>query len=180
MWAIETNNLVFINESGANLNMAITYARSTKGQRAHGLRPHNKGKNLTIIAAIAITGVIAALSFFGSNNTLSFLFYVTDVLVPQLNRDMVVVMDNLHLHTTDEVRRAIEDTGAKLVFLPTYSPDLSPIEMFWSKVKSILRPIASRTAEQLHAAITVAFNSVSTSNLFGWFYEWGASQVCNE
>ena len=65
MWAIETNNLVFIDESGSNLNMAITYARSTKGRRAHGRKPHNKGKNLTIIAAIAITGVIAALSFFG-------------------------------------------------------------------------------------------------------------------
>ena len=98
-------------------------------------------------------------------------------LSPQLNRDMVVVMDNLHLHTTDEVRRAIEDTGAKLVFLPTYSPDLSPIEMFWSKVKSILRSIAPRTTEQLHSAITVAFNSVSTSNLFGWFYECDARTV---
>ena len=177
MWAIETNNLVFIDESGANLNMAITYARSTKGRRAHGPKPHNKGKNLNIIAAIAITGVIAALSFFGSNDTLSFLFYVTDVLVPQLNRDMVVVMDNLNLHTTDEVRKAIEDTGAKLVFLPTYSPDLSPIEMFWSKVKSILRSISPRTTEQLHSAITVAFNSVSTSNLFGWFYECDARTV---
>jgi len=88
-------------------------------------------------------------------------------------------MDNLHLHTTDDVRKAIEDTGAKLVFLPTYSPDLSPIEMFWSKVKSILRSIAPRTTEQLHAAITVtvAFNSVSTSNLFGWFYECDARTV---
>ena len=177
MWAIETNNLVFIDESGANLNMAITYARSAKGRRTHDSKPHNKGKNLIIIAAIAITGVIAALSFFDRNNTLSFLFYVTDVLVPQLNRGMVVVMDNLNLHTTDEVRKAIEDTGAKLVFLPTYSPDLSPIEMFWSKVKSILRSIALRTTEQLHAAITVAFNSVSTSNLFGWFYECDARTV---
>ena len=159
--------------------MAITYARSAKGRRTHGPKPHNKGKNLTIIAAITITGVIAALSFFDRNNTLLFLFYVTDVLVPKLNRDMVIVMDNLHLHTTDDVRKAIEDTGAKLVFLPTYSPDLSPIEMFWSKVKSILRSIAPRTTEQLHAAITVtvAFNSVSTSNLFGWFYECDARTV---
>jgi hypothetical protein len=89
MWAIETNNLVFIGESGANHNMARTYARSTQGWRAHGSKPRNKGKNLTIIAAIAITDVIAALSFFGSNDALSFLFYVTDVLVPQLNRHMV-------------------------------------------------------------------------------------------
>ena len=90
---------------------------------------------------------------------------------------MVVVMDNLNLHTTDEVRKAIEDTGAKLVFLPTYSPDLSSIEMFWSKIKSILRSIALRTTEKLHSAITVAFNFVSTSNLFGWFYECDARIV---
>jgi transposase len=174
MWAIETKNLVFIDESGTNLNMARTYARSKKGTRAHGCKPHNKGKNLTIIAAIAITGVLAALSFFGSNNAVTFLFYVTEVLVPQLNDTMVVVMDNLNLHGSDEVRTAIENTGAKLIFLPTYSPDLSPIEMFWSKIKSILRSIAPRTTEQLHAAITLAFNSVSESNFFGWFYECDA------
>jgi transposase len=86
-------------------------------------------------------------------------------------------MDNLNLHTTDAVRKAIENTGAILVFLPTYSPDLSPIEMFWSKIKSILRSIASRTTQELHAAITKAFNSVSTSNLFGWFYECDARTV---
>jgi transposase len=89
---------------------------------------------------------------------------------------MVVVMDNLNLHCSDEVRTAIENTGAKLIFLPTYSPDLSspdlsPIEMSWSKVKSILRSIAPRTTEQLHEAIALAFNSVSESNFFVWFYE---------
>lgn len=95
--------------------------------------------------------------------------------MPQLNDMMVVVMDNLNLHCSDEVRAAIENTGAKLlIFLPTYSPDLSPIEMFWSKVKSILRSIAPRTTEQLHAAITLAFNSVSESDFFGWFYECDA------
>ena len=125
-------------------------------------------------AAISITGVIAALSIFGSNNAVTFLFYVTEVLVPQLNDTMVVVMDNLNLHCSDEVRTAIEHTGAKLIFLPTYSPDLSPIDMFWSKVKSILRSIVPRTAEQLHEAITLAFNSVSESDFFGWFYECDA------
>jgi transposase len=114
------------------------------------------------------------LSFFGSNNAVTFLFYVTEVLVPQLNDTMVVVMDNLNLHCSDEVRTAIEHTGAKQIFLPTHSPDLSPIEMFLSKVKSILRSIAPRTTKQLHEAITLAINSVSESNFFGWFYECDA------
>jgi len=177
MWAIATDNLIFIDESGVNLNMARTHARACKGRRAHSRKPHNKGKNLTIIAVIAISGVIAAISFFGSNDLISFLFYVTDVLVPQLKRGMVVIMDNLNLHTTEEVRRAIEGTGATLIFLPTYSPDLSPIEMFWSKVKSILRSLAPRTTEQLYAAITKAFNSISSSDFFGWFYACDARVV---
>lgn len=174
MWAIETNNLVFIDESGVNLNMARTHARACKGQRAHSTKPHNKGKNLTIIAAIAISGIVAALSFYGSNDTLTFLFYITDILVPQLWHGVVVLMDNLNLHKTDEVRQAIEEAGAELIFLPTYSPDLSPIEMFWSKIKSILRSIAPRTTEQLHAAITKAFNSIADSDFLGWFSECDA------
>ena len=83
---------------------------------------------------------------------------MTEVLVPQLNKTMVVVMDNLNLHCSPEVRSAIESTGANLLFLPTYSPDLSLIEMFLSKMKSILRSTAPRTTEQLHDAITLAFN----------------------
>jgi len=154
--------------------MVRTHARSTKGQRAHGSKPHNKGKNLTIIAAIAISGIVAALSFFGSNDTLTFLFYITDILVPKLWAGTVVLMDNLNLHKTDQVREAIENAGASLVFLPTYSPDLSPIEMFWSKIKSILRSISPKTTEQLHAAITQAFNSVVNSDFLGWFTECDA------
>ena len=104
-----------------------------------------------------------------SNDTLTFLFYVQEVLVPQLWAEAVVIMDNLNLHTTDEVREAIEATGATLIFLPTYSPELSPIELFWSKVKSILRSLAPRTKEELHTAVTKAFNSVSKANILGWF-----------
>jgi transposase len=82
---------------------------------------------------------------------------VTEVLVPQLWKGAVVIMDNLNLHVIDEVREAIEDAGANLIFLPTYSPELSPIELFWAKVKAILRSIAPRTKDELHAAITDAF-----------------------
>ncbi|NKB17105.1 MAG: IS630 family transposase, partial [Pseudanabaena sp. CRU_2_10] len=89
----------------------------------------------------------------------------------------VVIMDNLNLHVTDEVREAIEDAGAILIFLPTYSPELSPIELFWSKVKAILRSIAPRTKDELHAAITDAFNAVSNSDISSWFAECDARTV---
>jgi transposase len=109
--------------------------------------------------------------------SVSALFYVTEVLVPQLWAGAVVIMDNLNLHVTDEVREAIEDAGATLIFLPTYSPELSPIELFWSKVKAILRSIAPRTKDELHAAITEAFNAAANSDIFGWFAECDARTV---
>ncbi|NJM27336.1 MAG: IS630 family transposase [Pseudanabaena sp. RU_4_16] len=176
-WAIETDNLILIDEAGVNQSMTRTYARSEQGQRAHGSKPYRRGRNLTMIAALAMSGIIAALSFFGSNDTLTFLFYVTEVLVPQLWAGAVVIMDNLNLHVTDEVREAIEDAGAILIFLPTYSPELSPIELFWSKVKAILRSIAPRTKDELHAAITDAFNAVSNSDISSWFAECDARTV---
>lgn len=177
LWAIETDNLIFIDEAGVNQSMTRSYARSKKGQRAHGTKPYRRGKNLTMIAAIAMSGIIAAISFFGSNDTLTFLFYVTEILVPQLWAGAVVIMDNLNLHVTDDVREAIENAGSTLIFLPTYSPELSPIELFWSKVKTILRSIAPRTKDELHAAIAVAFNAASNSDVFGWFAECDARTV---
>jgi DDE superfamily endonuclease len=126
-WVIETDNLIVIDEAGVNQSMTRTHARSKKGQRAHGSKPYRRGENLTMIAALAMSGIIAAMTFFGSNDILTFLFYVTEVLVPQLWVGAVVIMDNLNLHVTDQVREAIEDAGATLIFLPTYSPELSPI-----------------------------------------------------
>ncbi|WP_019500274.1 IS630 family transposase [Pseudanabaena sp. PCC 6802] len=177
LWAIETDNLVFIDEAGVNLSMRRTHARAAKGQRAYSSKPARRGKNLTMIAALAMSGIIAALTFLSSNDTLTFLFYVSEVLVPQLWAGAVVIMDNINFHVTDEVRQAIEDAGATLIFLPTYSPELSPIELFWSKVKAILRSSAPRTKDELDAAITDAFNAVSHSDILGWFAECDARTV---
>jgi transposase len=102
---------------------------------------------------------------------------VTEVLVPQLWKGAVVIMDNLNLHVIDEVREAIEDAGANLIFLSTYSPELSPIKLFWAKVKAFLRSIAPRTKDELNAAITDAFNAASLSNISGWFSECDARTV---
>ncbi len=105
--------------------------------------------------------MLATLTFEGGTNTAALLTYITEVLVPVLCVGAIVLMDNLHVHLNEHVRKAIEAAGARLVFLPKYSPDLSPIELLWSKIKQFLRSWKPRTPEELDLAITDALNQVT-------------------
>ncbi len=109
----------------------------------------------------------------GSVDTRAFLSYVTEVLAPQLWVGAIVVMDNLKVHHADSVRTAIEEVGARVVFLPPYSPDLSPIELCWSKLKQFLRSQAARTYEELNQAMTAAVNIITVDDVIGWFNHCG-------
>jgi transposase len=110
--------------------------------RLYSHRPQNRGKNQTIIGALTLDGIIAALTFEGGTNGLAFQTFVQQVLVLNLWTGACVVMDNFSSHKVDGIEQAIEQVGAKLVYLPSYSPDFNPIEQFWSKVKAVLRAIA--------------------------------------
>jgi transposase len=136
---VKLNDLVFIDETGVNLAMTRGYARAKKGKRAYSKCPYNRGKNITMIGAIAISGLLASLTFEGWTNKEAFLTYVKEVLVPQLWSGACVVMDNLPAHKATEVQKAIESAGARVVFLSPYSPDFNPIENCWSKLKEFLR-----------------------------------------
>lgn len=171
VWSIDPHDLVFVDEAGVNKAMTRLYARAPKGERAYGRRPQNRGKNITMIGALALRDMIAAFTFPGGNDKWAFLTYIRKVLVPNLWQGAVVVMDNFASHQVKEVREAIESVGAKLMYLPTYSPDLSPIEMMWSKIKQCLRSIAARTDDELDEAITEAFNSISQTDILNWFLE---------
>ena len=109
----------------------------------------------------------------GSINTQVFLTYVTQVLAPQLWKGAIVVMDNLKVHHAERVRLAIESVGAKVKFLPPYSPDLSPIELCWSKLKQFLRSCEARTLESLDQAMALAVNYITEDDDFGWFNHCG-------
>lgn len=149
--------------------MARLRARAVRGERAVGYQPRNTGENVSLLGALSLEGLIATLSIKGSVDTAVFLTYLTTVLLPQLWPGAIVVMDNLKVHHAHAVRSAIEAVGAKVMFLPPYSPDLSPIELCWSKLKQLLRSPAARTYEALSQSLTLAVNAITEDDAFGFF-----------
>lgn len=148
--------------------MTRMYARALKGQRATSTRTNQPGKNQTMVGAIALSGIIAALTFEGSLNGDTFLAFVNQVLVPNLWEGACVVLDNLKAHHVDGVVAAIEAAGAKVIYLPPYSPDFNPIELFWSKVKNRIRALEPSNPDELYEAIVTAFKSVTNKDLLHW------------
>jgi transposase len=165
----EAERLVFLDESGINLSMARTCARAPRGERALGAVPKNWGDSVTLCAAISLRGIVAPLYLHGSLTGEVFDAYVEQFLVPELRPGDIVVMDNLSVHKLSSVRAQIEAAGAKLLFLPPYSPDFSPIEPAWSKVKALLRKAAARTYDSLLEAVAAALRAVTSSDARGWF-----------
>jgi len=170
---VDPHNLVFVDQSGVNLGMARLFARALRGERAVGHKPRNTGENVSLLGALSFDGLIASMSVKGSVDTKVFLCYLTNVLLPQLWAGAIVVMDNLKVHHATAMRAAIESVGARVMFLPPYSPDLSPIELCWSKLKQLLRSFAARTYEVLQQAITQVVNAITSDDPFGWFAHCG-------
>lgn len=170
---IDVRNLVFVDEAGLNLSMSRLFARAVDGARAVGSIPGSKGGNVSLIGALSLDGLIAAMTVPVRFNTEVFLTYITQVLVPQLWPGAIVVMDNLKVHYAERVTVAIEAVGAFVKFLPPYSPDLSPIELCWSKLKQFLRSCEARTLEALDQALTEAVNYITEDDASGWFNHCG-------
>ncbi len=135
--------------------------------------PRNRGKNTTLIAALSLDGLGAALILEGSANTTAFELYVEQILAPSLHAGQIVVMDNLQAHKSARARLAIEEKGCQVLFLPSYSPDLSPIEEAFSKLKTALRRIGARTREALEEAIGQALLTITAQDAQGWFQHCG-------
>jgi hypothetical protein len=125
---------VFIDEMGSNLGLTRLYGRAAPSHRVHDQVPGDRGRNVSTIGAIGLEGIRTGLSVPGPIDGDPRLFFVEDLLVPTLNRGDIVLMDNAPIHKLDEIEDAIEAAGAWGLFLPTYSPDLDPIENCWSKV----------------------------------------------
>jgi transposase len=170
---IDVKNLVFIDETGVNLAMTRLYGRGEGGERVYDERPANKGKNITLIGAMSDEGLIATMTFPGSLNTISFLVFLAQILLPQLWIGAIVVMDNLPVHYAEVAEALIESVGARVKFLPPYSPDLSPIELCWSKLKEILRSAKARTSDALNRAISMAVNAITDEDALNWFNHCG-------
>ena len=162
-----------MDECGTNIALAPLYARAPKGERAFGKAPRNWGKNVTLIASLSAQGMGATMSFEGATDGVAFETYVKHFLAPTLKEGEVVVMDNLQVHKSSRVRDLIERAGASVLFLPPYSPDFSPIEEAFSKVKAILRRVGARSREALLEAMGKALDAVSRQDALGWFRHCG-------
>ncbi len=138
--------------------------RAPRGQRLIDKTPHGHWKTTTLIAALGITGVRCSTVVDGAVNGEVFEAFVEQVLVPALGPRDVVILDNLSSHKRARTRELIEATGARLVFLPPYSPDLNPIELIFAKVKQLLRSLACRTRETLWAAMQSVLDQVSPAD----------------
>jgi transposase len=170
---LDANKIVVVDECGSNIALTPLYARAPKGKRAYGSIPRNRGKNMTLIAALSLQGMTASMILDGAANGLAFEIDVEQVLVPSLTAGQIVVMDNLSIHKGVKVRNAIEAKGCQLLFLPSYSPDLSPIEEAFSKLKTALRRAGARTREALQEAICRALETITAHDALGWFTHCG-------
>lgn len=170
---IDPEHLVFVDEMGTHTSLAPLYAYAPVGERVFFEIPRNRGKNTTLLTSINQEGMGPSMAVEGATTARVFETYVEKVLVPSLEPGQIVVMDNLGAHRPKRIRQLIEATGCELLYLPSYSPDLNPIEEAFSKIKHILRKIAARTKETLIEAIGRALAAVSAHDVRGFFVHCG-------
>ncbi len=171
--ALDVASLVFIDETGAKTNMTRRYGRALGGERVTDKTPAGHWNTTTLVAGVGTRGPLAPLLLEGALDADAFTAWVEQFLVRELRTGDVVVMDNLSSHKAQQVRPLIEKAGAKLLYLPPYSPDLNPIEKMWSKIKALLRGAKARTQEALGRAVAEALDAVTADDIKGWFRSCG-------
>ena len=173
---ITPERLVFLDESAVLTNMARRYGRSPRGQRAYAKVPFGHWKRLSVLSALDSEGVLATMSVEAATDGATFAAYLDQVLLPVLRErkpDAVLVMDNLRPHKTPDVQAVLDGSGFPYRYLPSYSPDLSPIEPGWAKVKAYLRRVAARTVEALEQALAPALDSITAQDAAAFFRHCG-------
>lgn len=166
---LDPKRLIFIDETGASTKMARLRGRARRGQRCRAAIPHGHWKTTTFTAGLRLNGLVAPMLLDGPMNGDTFLAYIEQVLVPELAKADLVIMDNLPAHKVAGVRQAIEGAGAQLLYLPSYSPDFNPIEMAFSKLKALLRKAAARTITELWEAIAEAIEQFTRQECINFF-----------
>lgn len=151
--------------------------RAPRGRRLLAKAPHGHWRTTTMISSVRLDGRTACMTIEGATDTAVFQAYVREILGPSLRPGDIVVMDNLGAHKNEQTLALIAAAGATARFLPAYSPDLNPIEMMWSKVKTLLRTAEARTPEQLQQAIASALGQVRAQDAVGWFAACGYSII---
>lgn len=170
---VDPRQCIFIDECGTHLAHTRVYGRAPRGARAVGAVPKNRGRVTTLIASLTATGMGPALTLLGGTSKAVFLTWVREALVPILRPGQVVILDNLGAHRPSVVRELIEATGARLLYLPGYSPDFNPIELAFGKLKAWLRRVGARTHDDLDTAIADALSAITDDDIRGYFTHCG-------
>jgi transposase len=173
MAVVDVQRLKFVDDAGVNLALTRLYGRAPAGARAVGSVPCDYGPNVTLLGALGMTGLEALMTVDGATDGDVFRAFVEQVLCPTLATGDIVVMDNLRAHKVAGIEDAIRRCGARLIYLPPYSPDLSPIEPCWSKLKTGLRRVGARTREALEEAILHAMEGITAADAWAWFAHCG-------
>lgn len=174
---LPAERVVVIDESSTHRDMYRLYARARRGERAYASEVRNYGMNVSLIASLRLDGFTTGMAIEGTVNTSVFEAYVTQLLLPTLRPGDIVLLDNLSCHKTAAVRQAIEAVGAKLLFFPAYSPDFSPIEFAFSKVKAFLRKTRAHTLDALIETLDLALNRISPQDALGYFIAAGFTEI---
>ena len=170
---LDPDRLIFIDESGLSTKMARLRGWARKGERCRAAIPHGHWKTITFLGGITLKGFIAPMLLDGPMDGEAFLAWCEQSLGPALKPGDIVVMDNLAAHKVAGVTEAIEARGAQLLYLPPYSPDLTPIENGFAKLKALLRKLAARTIDALHEAAADALRSITPQDCAAFFAHAG-------
>lgn len=173
---ISVDDWVFLDEAGAKLGMSCDDARAEGGERAVAKEPKNQGKNISMVGAIGVRGVVAMMYCLCTVDAMGFATFIDKYLVPNLRPGQIVIMDNVNFHTTAHVKSAIEAAGARVVFLPAYSPEFNPIEQLWSKLKTYLKSKMPESLQDFHDYFIEALSTVTEYDCEGWFENSGIIQ----
>ncbi len=171
--SLDPRRRVFIDEAGSHIAMTREYARAPRGERAHGSVPPNMGTFTTMIGALNVTGVRAMMSVEGATDAEVFETFLERVLLRKLKPGDIVILDNVGAHKMADVRRLIKAVGARVMYLPPYSPDLNPIELCRAKLKGLLKAFGARTRDALDDAIRRAMDLIDGSDAEAWFGHCG-------
>lgn len=171
--ALDASSLVVVDEIGSNLNLTPTQAWAPAGERAVMAVPRNTPVNTTTIASLTPEGMGPSLIVSGGVDRVTFTTYLDHVLAPTLRPGQIVLLDNLSAHTSPQAQAIVAARGCTLIYLPPYSPDYSPIELAFAKIKLVLRRVAARTRAALEQAIATALTQITSADARAFFEHCG-------
>jgi transposase len=173
MARVDRRKLIFTDETGFHLALTRAFGRAPRGEHVIGHVAFNRGANHCLIGSLGLRGMVASMMLKGSVDHDAFDAFVNELLLPQLRTGDVLLLDNLPAHKASNVEQSVARARAELIWLPAYSPDLSPNESCWLKIKTIVRGQQPRTTQDLNGAVSAALQAINKEDIAAWFKHCG-------